>query len=382
MDPIPVLYVIPHMSFGGAQTHLLDVLRLLDRRRFSPLLCCLSADREGSSHFLPRVRELDVPIIDAGVRNVPNSFIRPHTFLQMARLARILKSHRVKIAHSYLFHANWFGTLSARLARVPGVIASIRNVDVHTRARDLWACRVINRLAHRVTANSQAVREHIHRNEGCPLEKIVVIPNGIDANRIKPTEPEPSIKQALGSKPNEVLIGTFTRLVWYKGLEELLKAAALVVKSHPSARFLVVGDGPLRQPLEEKARVLGLNGTVRFLGSVPDASSSLLPHFDLFVLPSLKEGMSNSLLEAMAAGKPVVATRVGGNPEVVIDGKTGFLVPPKDPEALAGAILRLLADQELARNLGEAGRSRVESEFTLEKMVARLEALYDTLLAA
>jgi glycosyltransferase involved in cell wall biosynthesis len=203
----------------------------------------------------------------------------------------------------------------------------------------------------------------------------------VEANRFKWAASDPTKKEALRSVPGEVVIGTIARLVWYKGLEDLLKAAALIVRRYPSARFLVVGDGPLRQALEEKARALRLNGTVRFLGAVPNASS-LLPHFDIFVLSSLWEGMSNSLLEAMAAGKPVVATDVGGSPEVVIDGKTGFLVPPKDPEALASAILHLLADRELARNLGEAGRIRVESEFTLEIMVARLEELYDSLLAA
>ena len=381
MDPIPILYVIPRMSIGGAQIHLLEVLRLLNRRRFSPLLCCLATDRGDSPHLLQRVRELNVPILDGRVRNVPNSLIRPHTFLQMARVARILRHRGVQVVHSYLFHANWFGTLTARLARVPVVIASKRNVDVYTRAEDRWACRVINRLAHRVTAVARVVRDHVHQTEGCPLEKIVVIPNGVEANRFKWAASDPTKKEALRSVPGEVVIGTIARLVWYKGQGDLLEAAALVVRSHPSARFVVVGDGPLRQPLEEKARALGLNGTVRFLGAVPNASS-LLPHFDIFVLSSLWEGMSNSLLEAMAAGKPVVATDVGGSPEVVIDGKTGILVPPNDPEALADAMLRLLADRELARSLGEAGRVRVQSEFTLETMVARLEELYDSLLAA
>lgn len=381
MGPIPIVYVIPRMSIGGAQTHLLEVLRLLDRRRFSPVLCCLATDRGDSPHLLQRVRELDVPVFDAGLRNVPNSLVRPHTFLQVARVARILRRCGVQVVHSYLFPANWFGTLAARLAGVPVVIASKRNVDIYHRAKDRWACRVVNRLADRVTAVARTVRDHIHRHEGCPLEKIVVIPNGVDANRLRRTAVEPiRQKKALGVVPGEAVVGTITRLVWYKGLEDLLAAAALIVRRHPSVRFLVVGDGPLRQPLKEKASTLGLNGTIRFLGAVPDASS-LLPAFDIFVLSSLWEGMANTLLEAMAAGKPVVATDVGGGSEVVIDGKTGFVVPPKDPVALADAVLRLLADPILARNLGEAGRSRIESEFTLEVMVARLEALYDSLLA-
>lgn len=366
---------------GGAQSHLLEVLRLLNRRRFSPFLCCLATNRGDSPHLLKRVRELGVPILDAGVRNAPHSLIRPHTFLQMARVARILRHRGVKVVHSYLFHANWFGTLTARFARVPVVIASRRNVDVYTRTEDRLACRVVNRLADRVTAVAGAVRDHVHQTEGCPLEKIVVIPNGVEANRFQWTASDQTKKEVLGSSSEEIAIGTIARLVWYKGLEDLLKAATLIIGRYPLVRFFVVGDGPLRQPLEEKARALGLNGTVRFLGAVPNASS-LLPHFDVVVLPSLWEGMSNSLLEAMAAGKPVVATDVGGSSEVVIDGKTGFLVPPKAPEALADAVLHLLADPEMARNLGEAGRIRVKSEFTSEIMVARLEELYDSLLAA
>ncbi|MBZ0168797.1 Glycosyltransferase, group 1 family protein [Candidatus Methylomirabilis lanthanidiphila] len=382
MSPIPILYTIPRLSIGGAQTHLLEVLRLLNRRRFSPLLCCLATDQGDSSYLIQQVRELEVPMIDAGIRNVPNSLIRPHTFLQMARVARILRNYGVQVVHSYLFPANWFGTLTARLARVPVTIASKRNVDVYTQATDRWACRMINRLADRVTAVSQTVRDHVHQTEGCPLEKIVVIPNGVDANRLRWTACElTDTKEVLGAVAGEAVIGTIARLVWYKGLEYLLKAAALIVGRQPSVRFVVVGDGPLRRPLEEKARALRLNGAVRFLGAVPNASS-LLPGFDIFVLSSLWEGMSNSLLEAMAAGKPVVATDVGGGSEVVLEGKTGFLVPPKDPEALADAVLRLLAAPDLARNLGVAGRVRVESKFTLEIMVARLEELYDSLLTS
>ena len=377
MTPATVAYVIPRMSIGGAQTHLLHVLRLLDRRRFTPLLCCLATGRDDDVPLLDRVRELRVPILDATLPDTANSLVRPSSVLQMVRVAREFRRRQVQIVHSYLFHANWFGTLTARLAGSPVAIVSKRSMDTYSRARDRWACRVVNRLADCVTAVAGAVRDHVHATEHCPLEKIVVIPNGIGA----PAAPQGSDRsEALHVSEDDRVVGTITRLVWKRGHEELLKAAALIARAEPAAKLLVVGDGPLRRSLEEQARSLGLNGGVRFLGAVPQAAR-LLPHFDVFVLSSVWEGMSNGLLEAMAAGRPVVATRVGGNPEVVVDEESGLLVPPKDPQALADAVLRLLRDRDLARRLGEAARRRIESQFTLEQMVHRMEHLYQDLLA-
>jgi glycosyltransferase involved in cell wall biosynthesis len=366
------------MSIGGAQTHLVEVLQHLDRRRFTPLLCCLTTTG-ASAHLLQRVRELDVPLLDARVRDATNALGRPHTLRQMARVAGELRARGTQIVHSYLFHANWFGTLAGRLARVPVVIVSKRSMDVYARARDRWACRLVNRLADSVTAVAGAVRDHVHQVEGCPLEKIVVIPNGVRGAASTAGSPAPN-SGLVRTSAADVVVGTITRLVSKRGHDDLLQAAALTRKRHPSARFVVIGDGPLRQALEEKARGLGLNGGVRFVGAVPEAAR-LIPQFDVFVLASLWEGMSNGLLEAMAAGRPVVATSVGGNPEVVRHGETGFLVPPGNPEAMADAIGRLLSDRALAQRLGEAGRIRAESAFTLEAMVARLEALYERLLA-
>jgi glycosyltransferase involved in cell wall biosynthesis len=378
MTPVGVAYVIPRMAIGGAQTHLLHVLRRLDRRRFSPILCCLATDRRDPIQLLDRVRELDVPILDAGVRDTANALGRPHTFLQMARVARELRRRRVQIVHSYLFHANWFGTLAARMAGVPVTIVSKRSMDVYPRARDRWACRVVNRLADRVTAVAEAVRDHVHVTEHCPVEKIVVIPNGIDTDGAEASPPPGAVPALLGDGEGAV-VGTIARLVWKRGHEELLQAAALVVQAEPSVRLAIVGDGPLRSTLEARARGLGLDGEIRFLGAVPNAAR-LLPGFDVFVLSSVLEGMSNAVLEAMAAGRPVVATRVGGNSELVVDGETGFLVPPRDPGALADAVLRLVRDPQMARRFGEAGRRRAQSEFSLATMVGRLERLYDALL--
>lgn len=378
MNPVAVAYVIPRMSIGGAQTHLLHVLRRLDRRRFSPLLCCLATDRD-NAHLLDRVRELRVPILDANLPDRANSLVRPRSAVQMARIAREFRRRRVQIVHSYLFHANWFGTLAGRLAGVPVVIVSKRSMDVYTRRRERWACRLVNRLAHCVTAVAEAVREHVHREEGCPLDKMVVIPNGVDAEQFRGAA-VPTVDEFPGMAGDGKVVGTITRLVWKRGHEELIEAAALVARGEPAARLVIVGDGPLRPALERRAKERGLNGTVRFLGAVPRAAR-LLPHFDVFVLSSVWEGMSNGLLEAMAAGRPVVATRVGGNPEVIVDGESGLLVPPRDPQAMADAVLRLLRDPELARRMGAAASRRVEAEFTLPRMVGRLERLYDELLA-
>jgi glycosyltransferase involved in cell wall biosynthesis len=374
VTPTAIAYVIPRMAIGGAQTHLLQVLRLLDRRRFNPVLCCLASDRQDPIQLLHRVRELEVPIVDAQLRDVPSSLVRPHTFGQMARIAGELRRRRVQIVHSYLFHANWFGTLTARLGRIPVAIVSKRSMDVYHRARDRWACRVVNHLADRVTVNAEAVRDHVHRWERCPLAKIVVIANGVELRNRAGPPPAPAAEELnrLGSP----LVGSIARLVWKRGHKELLAAAAVVARQEPAVRFVLIGDGPLRPGLEREAATLGLNGRLRFLGAVPDAAA-LLPSLDVFVLPSIWEGMSNALLEAMAAGKPVIATSVGGNPELITHEKTGLLVPPGDVEALAAAILRLVREPALARSMAEAARQRMASEFTLERMVRRLEQLYD-----
>lgn len=379
MSRIPVLYVIPRMSIGGAQRHLVQVLQGLDRRRFEPLLCCLATDRGDAHDLLGEVRALDVPVLDAGLRDASNALVRPHTFRQMARIAGELRRRRVKIVHSYLFHANWFGTLAGRLAGVPALIVSKRSMDLYPRARERWACKLSNHLAHRVTAVAQAVGEHVHREEGCPRDKIVVIPNGVNTEQFRemPAAPPAEVVAAGGSGK---VFGTIARLVWKRGNEELVEAAALVARDEPSARLLVVGDGPMRPKLEQKVSESGLGETVRFLGAVPRAAR-LLPSFDVFVLSSVWEGMSNGLLEAMAAGRPVVATSVGGNTEVVVHGESGLLVPPRDPKAMADAVLRLLREPELARRMGEAASRRVQTEFSIPRMIRRMESLYDEMLA-
>jgi glycosyltransferase involved in cell wall biosynthesis len=176
------------------------------------------------------------------------------------------------------------------------------------------------------------------------------------------------------------LLGLVARLHRQKGLGDLLAAVAWVRERVPDVRLLLIGEGELRDELEAQARALGLSGAVIFAGIRTDVAE-IVAALDIFVLPSLWEGTSNAVLEAMAAGLPIVATAVGGTPEVVVDGVTGLLVPPRDPSALAGALVTLLQDADLRHRMGRAGRERVKQYFSLERMVRRTEALYEELLS-
>ena len=366
MTAVPILYAVSHMKVGGAQQHLLEVLKRLDRNAFAPVLYVLHGRPEHA--YLARARELGVDIIDG---DVPESLRGPALLGCVVKLARQLRQRRIAVVHSYLFHANVVGTLAARLARTPVALVSKRSLDVYPNRSELAMCRLANRLADRVTANSEAVKRHVHHVEGCPLERIIVIPNGIDLARVMTEAPEGHAPLA-DSRP---VIGTIGRLSKKKGQEDLLSAAALILTRMPEARVVLVGDGPLGGELRQQARDLGIENRVRFLGAVADGAA-LLPLLDVYVLPSHIEGMSMGLIEAMAAGRPIVATDTGGNAENVIDGVSGLIVPPRTPGRLADAILTLLKDPERARAMGAAARQRVREHFTVDSMVQRLERLY------
>jgi L-malate glycosyltransferase len=363
MTPRPVMYAILTWDIGGTRRHLLEMLRHLDRGSFLPALYCFDASREPDA--LREVSALGIDMIDGRLRT---SLQGPPLAALAVRMAAELRRRRVQILHSYLFHANFAGTLAGRLARVPVVMVSKRSLDRHREASKRLAARLANRLARRVTVPAEAIARHVHAVEGCPLDKIIVVPNGIDLTRVPVAQPS--------SNP---VVGSVGRLEIRKGHANLLEAAPLILDRIPGARILLVGDGPERATLARQAQSLGVADRIDLRGMVPDGAS-VLPEMSVFVLPSHVEGMSNALLEAMAAGLPVVATNIGGNGEVVLAGETGLLVPPRDPVALAEAIVLLLKDAERARAMGAAGRARVLQHFTVEQMVARHQALYASLL--
>lgn len=378
---IKLIKFVAGFAFGGTERQAVTLARALDRCRFDLHISCLR--RLG--HFLPEVEALGVPLVEYRIARLYG----PGALKQQLRFAAYIKQNSIQIVHTYGFYPNVFAIAAAKLAGA-AVVASIRDAGVDLRPMQKRAQRIICRLADCIVANAEAVRRWLIE-EGYDGRKITVIRNGIDAGRFIGKNSLPGLRQELGLPADAPLVAVLSRLHPLKGVEYFLEAAAVVVRDFPQARFIIVGDRPMwkddvivgdiayLRELQSRAIQLGLGKSVFFTGVRLDVAE-ILSEVAVSVLPSLSEGLSNTLLESMAAGIPMVATTVGGNPEVVQDGVTGFLVPPRQPEALANAICRLLQSREMAVAFGQAGRRRVAEHFSVEKIVAETEQLYLRLL--
>jgi L-malate glycosyltransferase len=303
----------------------------------------------------------------------------PSTLRAIVATARMLRRARVDVVHGYQWRPALVGALAGRLAGVPLRLASKRSLTGDDpQARRAW--RHIARQVDTVIVNADALRvEGEQRGMRC---RWVLLQNGVDTEHFRLPPADARARAAVGLDPQRPVIGTIGRLEDRKGHDQLLRAAGAMLAGANGRRpqIVIVGDGPLRERLAGQARSLGVADSVRFAGTVADVRP-VLAAMDVFVLPSHAEGMSNALMEAMAAARPVVATAVGGNTEVVTDGETGLLVPPADPAALVRAVDGLLRDPERASKLGAAARQVVSRRFGARARVAELERLYEERLA-
>ncbi len=303
---------------------------------------------------------------------------RPGTDLRMiVRLTRLLHGLRPDLVHT----RNWGGfdgILAARLARIPVVIhgehgREANDPEGRNRRRNRLR-RLLSPLVDRFVAVSSDLRRWLVGTVGIPERKVVTICNGVDTHRFTGEDRE-SARRAMGIVDGRLVIGTVGRLDPVKDQAALLTAFAQVRGRHPEALLLVVGDGPSRSELEARAGALDLGPSIRFLGESKEIPR-LLRGMDVFVLPSIAEGISNTILEAMATGLPIIATRVGGNPELVQDGVTGTLVSPRDPRGLGDAIAGYLEDAPRREVHGRAARRHAVERFALDRMVAAYSGLY------
>ncbi|HEX9188111.1 MAG TPA: glycosyltransferase [Vicinamibacteria bacterium] len=359
---VRVAQVIWSLGLGGAEQVVIRLAAALDRRRFAPLVVCL----DDPGPFAPQAEAAGVEVAALGKRGP----VDPRAVL---RLVRLFRSRGVDVVHTHLWGANLWGRLAAVAARVPVVVTTEHNLDTWKKAHHLVLDRALARAATHMIAVSEEVRR-FYEGHGVGRGRWRVVHNGVDVPPEARRERGEAFR-ALGFGEGDRVAGLVGRLVPAKAPEVFLRALALALPRVAGLRGLVVGDGPLRPEAEAEARRLGIADRVVFAG-LRDDVASLLPGLDALVFSSRREGLSMAMLEAMAAGVPVVATAVGGTPELVTHGTTGLLVPPERPEELAGALVGLLQDGPTAAAIRKAARRRVEERFSLASMVEAHEALY------
>ena len=375
------LQLIGSFHQGGSERQAVQLTRLLIESGHCNVFVA-TLEREGV--LLDEINRL-------GLHEVPefrlDSFYDLHTARQVWRFARYLRKHEIDVVHSHDFYTNVFGMAAAALARVPVRIASRRESAVRPESQRLVE-RSSYRAAHAVVANCEDVRQQLIR-EGVPAQKVRTIYNGLDLARVRPAQTERSEILRSLELPDQArfvtIMANMRAHVWhpepacYKDHPTFLRAAKRIHDSVPDAAFIVAGEGELMEATQELARSLGIADRTFFIGRCQNVGS-VLSVSDVCVLSSSSEGFSNAILEYMAAGRPVVATDVGGAREAIVHGETGYLVPAGDHEQLAHHVIAILSDAESARSLGEAGRRRVNEKFSSLKQLQNVESLYTELL--
>jgi glycosyltransferase involved in cell wall biosynthesis len=363
-----VLQIIPSLDRCGAEKQLTLLAAGLPRDRFDVHVCALT-----------RGGPLEQPLQQAGipVTIIGKSWkIDP---LAYRRLRRLIVRLQPDIVHTWIFAANAYGRWAARSAGVKHLVAGERCVDQWKQWHELAIDKVLARYTQRIVTNSSGVRD-FYAGHGLSADKFVIIPNGVEPL----TSPVPKMREELlaelGLSPGARLIAAVNRLWPQKRVKDLIWAADLLKIVNPDSHLLIIGDGPQRWRLERYRDQCEIRDCVHFLGQRGDVAR-LLAHCECLWLGSGYEGQSNAILEAMSAGLPVVATDIPGNRDLVVPNQTGYLVPVGDRAAFARWTNVLLNDSELADQLGAAGRQRVLTEFSVEKMVARHAALYEEMLA-
>ena len=369
MQKIRALHLVEDLKIGGAERLIADIAEGLDSQKFDVTVWCVA-----------RGGEIADELNEKGIKVKILGIISYYNPLNILKLARLLRKAKPDIVHIHGYFASVIGRIAAKIAGILILINHVHSTYWDYRKRHILMEKFLSIFTHKIICCSKAVEDFVRDYERIKPSKTVVIYNSVDEDNFSTFKNGSSAKAQLGVDSGVSLVGTVSSLAPHKGHKYLIQAAPMILDILPSTKFLIVGDGILREKLEEQVKNLNLISNVIFTGTrknIPD----LLSAMDIFVLPSCsREGLGISIIEAMAAEKPVVATDIGGIPEVVKNGETGLLVLPRNSEALAQAIIELLRNPKKANTMGKKGKIRFQEKFTNKRMLSEVENLYVALL--
>ena len=352
--------------FGGTERQVLELCKNIDRRGFEVVVACLSK----GDRFLEQLENY-------GIKTIGLKVDRIYSLEGLSRglwFRDFLKEEEVDVLMTHHFGSDIWGTIFGRMAKVPVIISNRRDSGFWRKRRHVLVYRLLQGWVDKIVVVSQAVKDVVVEEEEVKNGKIEIIYNGIDIQRFKRTSDVARKRQELQVPEGAKLVGCVGNMRPVKGHRYLIEAAKTIVEKYPWVHLVFIGGGELRADLISMSDNLGLGNNSHFPGIREDIPE-MLDCMDICVLPSLSEGFSNTLLEYMAAGKPIVATRAGGNPEVIVHQSNGLLVNKADPEDLREKILLLLGDEQQADRLGVEARKHVEREFSVEKMAENYQDL-------
>ncbi len=361
----------PADVFGGGKKVFYSLITGLNKDVFQPVVACA-----------PGGLYADM-LMKAGIEICPVDMSNRYDLRNVFRLAKIMRNESVHIVHSQGGgRSNFFAMLAARLAKVPiklvtaaTLVERWEDTSSLRRACYIKVDRVIEDMVDRFICVSEEVRQALVHGHGLSPERAITVHNGIDVSGHESPREADEIRQSLHVSSDKIIISLLGRLVWVKGIDLFLQAAANLCKTHENVYFLVVGDGPLASALKEQEKELGLQGKCSFTGFQKDIPA-ILKITDILAIPSHSEGLPMVILEAMACGIPVVGSQIGGIPEMIEPGTNGFLIPPADAKSLAEKLSLLVNDKYLREKMGRAARGKVEESFSEAKMIHETEKVY------
>jgi sugar transferase (PEP-CTERM/EpsH1 system associated) len=359
---ITLIHVVLSLDVGGLENGVVNLVNELNSERFASVICCIKHAGELAS----RLRG-SIPVYELG-------HYGGYEVGVIGRLARIMKQERVDLVHTRNLKPYFLGFSAAKLAMIPAVVHSEHGRDFPFEKHQMLAQRICSAFTNKVIVLSEDLRRSLVEHVKVSDQRITTILNGVDTNRFSP-EAKCEKKRALGLSEQDIVIGSVGRLVPVKNYGELLNAFARLVHKDIPLKLVIAGDGPDAPTLKETARRLGVESSVQWLGTRDDIPE-IIGAMDVFALTSKNEGISNTVLEAMACGVPVVVSRVGGNPEIVVDGRTGYLYEAGNLDELVGLIDQLVSDREHRLEKGSGARQHVLENFSIETMVRRYEQTY------